>query len=376
MSRQLSRSSSPRTDALTRARSQGSGATKAWIAIGAAWFALFLYSMTAWALGPDFTPNSFGRAAATDAYVLFIRGLEIFMVVLTVWLLFRFVLNPLFRDGKLSFDGLFFLACGTMVLQEPWLNWIRPQLLYNTIFINYGVWLGTLPGIVSPVAEKVPLSIAFAGLGYFWIVAGPAYCGSRIMGRLHDRHPDLSRTRLVLACLLGFIVFDLAIESFILRTGMFIYPSTIPALTLFAGAPHQLPLYEVLHWAGTYTFLASVHFFRNDRGETWAERGFTHLELNLAPPLKTFTRWLAIVGLCQTGMLFIYNIPYQFWALHGGPFTVTEESNPWHTAGLCGESTAYDCPGPGVPLARRESSTNRVTPFEPPHVDEVEDTTR
>lgn len=357
--------SSSDTGGLSRAQAQSKWGTKAWIIIGGIWFLLFAYAMTAWVFGPDFVPNTTGRDVAPEGYVRFIRGLEIFMILLTAWLLFTFVIKPLFRDGRFSFDGLFFLACGTMVVQEPWLNWIRPQLLYNTIFMNYGVWMGTLPGIVSPVAEKVPLSIAFAGLGYFWIVAGPAYCGSRIMSWMKSRNPNLSATRLVLWCLFGFILFDLAIESFILRTGMFIYPSTIPELTLFAGTPHQLPLYEVLHWAGTYTFLACVHFFRNDRGETWAETGFLNINLNLSQRWKTFVRWLAIVGLCQTGMFFIYNVPYQFWALHGGQFTVTEESNPWHTAGLCGASTPYDCPGPGVPIARRDSPTNRFVPLDP-----------
>ena len=52
---------------------------------------------------------------------------------------------------------------------------------------------------------------------------------------------------------------------------MFIYPSTIPELTLFAGKPYQFPLYETVSWAGTYTALACVHYFRNDQGETWAD---------------------------------------------------------------------------------------------------------
>jgi hypothetical protein len=50
-----------------------------------------------------------------------------------------------------------------------------------------------------------------------------------------------------------------------------------------------------------------------------------------------------------------------YWALYGGKFTVTEQSYPWLTAGLCGPSTPYDCPGPGVPIARRDMTTNRIS---------------
>jgi Spirocyclase AveC-like len=338
---------------------RASNATPFWIVMGAAWFALFVYCMAAWVLGPDFVPNTFGRDQASPAYVRFIRTMEVLMVALTVWLLYYFVFKPRLRDGKLSFDGLFFLACFTLVLQEPWHARIRPQLLYNSIFINYGSWMGTLP-VSNPTAYKTPLPIAFAGLGYFWIVAGPAWCGSRWMSRVRAHNSTLSNAKMVFLCFLGFCVFDLIIESFIHRTGMFIFPSTIPWLTLFAGKSYQFPLYETVSWAGTYTTLACIHHFRNDKGETWADRGFD--TLRIPAPIAKFARWLALVGICHIGMFVTYNLPYMFWALHGGPFTVTEESHPWLTAGLCGPSTAYDCPGPGVPFARRDSPTNRVAP--------------
>lgn len=350
-------------DLISRSGARATAGTKAWIVCGAFWFALFIYCMTAWVLGPDFVPNTFGRDQASPGYVTFIRTLEVIMLTLTAFLLWWFVFRPLFRDRKMSFDGLFFLACGTMVLQEPWHAWIRPQLLYNTIFFNYGSWMGTLP-VSSPTAQMTPLPIAFAGLGYFWIVAGPAWCGSKFMSRLKTRDPGISTLKLVLYGFLAFCVFDLIIESFITRTGMFIYASTVPWYTLFAGTPHQFPLTETICWAGTYTFLACFHFFRNDRGETWADRNLDAVQLPAS--MKTFARWLAMVGVCQMIILGTWNIPYLFFALKGDTFVVTEESHPWLTAGMCGTSTPYDCPGPGVPFARRESPTNRIAPLPAP----------
>lgn len=332
-----------------------------WVVIGALWLALMIWCFGGWVLGPDFVENSFGRELAPAWYVQYVHALEVIMVILTIWLVYLFVFKAWFRDGKLSFDGLFFLACGSLVLQEPWLNWTSPQLLYSTVFFNMGSWMGYLPLISSPVAQKVPVSLAFAGLGYFWIVAGPAYCGSRFMGWAKARNPGISRTKLIGFCFLGFCVFDAIIESVILRTGMFIYPSTIRAVTLFAGETYQFPLYEMLHWCAVYTSLACVHFFRNDKGETWADQGMSNLVMPAR--LKVFVRWLAIMGLCQMAMLLTYNIPYQWWAMHGDKFTVSEATHPWLTAQLCGPSTPYDCAGPGVPIARRDSPTNRIVPL-------------
>lgn len=337
-------------------------ATKVWIALGFFWSALFVYCMTAWVLGPDFRPNGFGRAAATRDYVLFIRTIEVAMLALTAWILWQFVLRPLVRERRLSFEGLYFLACFTLVVQEPWHSWIRPQLLYNDLFFNMGSWMGTLP-VSNPTAHLTPLPIAFAGLGYFWIYGLPAYGGAKLMGRLDRPLPGANRARfsplqMIAIAFAGFCLFDLAIESVILRTGMFVYPSTIPALTLFAGKTYQFPLYEMVAWAGTYTFAASLLHFRNARGETVADH---HLELVARPGrLRTLARWLALVGFLQTGLLVTYNIPYMFWALHGGPFAIDERTQPWLTAGLCGPSTRYDCPGPGIPFARRDSPTNRI----------------
>lgn len=336
--------------------------TKVWIALGAFWSAVFLYCMIAWVTGPDFRPNTFGHAAAPHDYVVFIKTIEIAMAALTAWILWFFVLGPLIRDKRFSFAGLYFLACFTLVVQEPWHSWIRPQLLYNDLFFNMGSWMGTLP-VSNPTAYLTPLPIAFAGLGYFWIYGLPAYGGAKLMNRLNRLQPGTNRARysplqMIALTFGGFCIFDVAIESIILRTGMFVYPSTIPALTLFAGTAHQLPIYEIVAWAGTYTFAASLLHFRNMRGETVADR---NIELITGPgKRRTLVRWLALVGFLQTGLLVTYNLPYMFWALHGGPFTISERDKPWLTAGMCGPSTPYDCPGPGVPFARRDSLTNRI----------------
>jgi cbb3-type cytochrome oxidase subunit 3 len=331
--------------------------TKMWIALGVFWMAVFFYCLFAWVLGPDFRPVTFGRDQASAAYVTFLKSLEMGMLALTLWLIWRFVIRPVVRTGRFSFDGLYYLACFTLVVQEPWHSWIRPQLLYNDIFFNMGSWMGTLP-VSNPTAYLTPVPLAFAGLGYFWIYGGPAHVGSLLMARAKRRNPSLSAIRMIICTFLGFCVFDFFLESFILRTGMFVYPSTIPQLTLFAGETYQYPLYEMIAWAGSYTCAACLHHFRNEIGESIADRGVATFVR--AGWKRTLASWLAMVGYLQIGLLLTFNVPYMFYALHGGPFTVTEKEQPWLTAGICGPSTAFDCPSPGVPFARRESPTNRI----------------
>jgi hypothetical protein len=341
-----------------RFRSSGNAAAKFWIVFGGLWFAMALYCWGAWVFGPHFVPNTLGRELAPQWYVNLVRGVEIFAVCVTVLILHKFVFKPKFTTGKLSFDGLFFLACWMLFFQEPWINWTSYQFLYSTVFINFGSWCGYIPGWSSPNPEKMPVALVAWGSAYLWLVAIPAWAGSRFMSWIKNRYRNVTVLQLVGTTYLGFVVFDLILESFILRTQLFNYGSTVPELTLWAGEKHQFPIYETLSWCGTYTGLACLHFFRDDQGRSFVERGIERL--NIRGRMNTFARFLAILGWCNLVMLVTYNIPYQFWALHAGPLLPAYEE--YRTAGVCGPDTAYDCPHPDLPIARRSSPTNRIAP--------------
>jgi hypothetical protein len=328
-----------------------------WVIHGGLWFGLICYCWTAWVVSGDFKTNTLGRGQEPGGYVALMRGWEVFALVVTVVIVWVFVIRPKLRDGRLSFDGLFVLACGLMFFQEPWINWTSYQFLYSTTSINFGSWLGHIPGWSSPNAALIPVSM-WAGTAYLWLVAIPAMAGSRFMGWLTRRTPGISKPRLIALTYLAFCAFDLVLETFITRTNLFSYGSVIPQLSLFAGTDHQLPVYETISWAGTYVFLSSVHFFRDDRGRSLPERGIDAFRVG-GDRLKTFLRFLAIVGIAQLSILLTYNIPYQLYALHS-EMSGVYLNQPWRLAGVCGPNTNFDCPGPGVPIPRRDSRTNRV----------------
>ncbi len=164
--------------------------------------------------------------------------------------------------------------------------------------------------------------------------------------------------RLILQTYGVMIIGDVIVELIMTRTGLISYPTTIQSLTLFAGTDHQFPISETVSWAGTYTALACLHFFRDDHGHTLPERGFDALKIGTGR-LKTFARFLAIMGACQLAMLFTYNVPYSYWGMHAvmaQPFVERE----WRTAGVCGPHTAFNCPDGHSPIATKDSPTNRT----------------
>ena len=328
-----------------------------WILNGAVWLGLMLYVWTAWVVSGDFKTNTRGRGQEPHWYVVLIHSWEVFALVVSVVILWWFVIRPKIKTGRMTLDGLFFLSCAALCFQEPWINWNSVQFLYSTTSINFGSWTSHIPGWSSPNSQLVPLSL-WALSAYFWLVGIPAYAGSKFMGRLRTRHPSMSGLRLVACAFLAFCVFDVILESFITRTQLFSYGSVVPQLSLWAGTDHQFPLYETVSWAATYTALACLHFFRDDRGRTLPERGIDRLKTGRGW-LTTFLRFLAIMGACQVAMLVTYNIPYSYWGMHAvmaRPFV----ERPWRTAGVCGPDTAFNCPDGHSPVATMNSPTNRT----------------
>ena len=333
------------------------GWAKVLVLHGAAWLALIVYVWTAWVVSGDFKTNTLARDQAPAWYVTMIHTWEIFALVCSVAILWWFVIRPRIKTGRMTFDGLFYLSCLALCFQEPWINWTAPQFEYSTTAINFGSFTSHIPGWTSPNSQLVPLAL-WALSAYFWLVGIPGWAGSRFMQWRRRRNPSASGVSLIASVYLVFCVFDILLESFITRTQLFNYASTVPSLTLWAGTDHQFPVYETISWAGTYTGLACLHFFRDDKGRSLADRGIDRLPIK-RDGLRTFARYLAIMGVCQVIMLVTYNIPYAYWGMHAQmakPFVERE----WRNGGVCGPKTAFDCPGEGVPIAKKDSPTNRI----------------
>ncbi len=333
---------------------------KLWILNGLIWFCFALYCWTAWVLGPDFKDNAIGRDLAPEGYVLWVRTVEVASIILALVQLWIFIVRPKIKTGRLSFDGIFFLACWTLYFQEPWLNYNSPQFLYTTVSYNAGSWLNYIPGWNSPNAELIPVGSIIWCTAYLSLVAFWAYSGSHFMRWYKRRRPDASVLRILLVTFCLFIPFDIVLEHIILMTELFNYASTVPELTLWAGEKYQFPLYEIVSWCACLTAWSAVHYFRDDQGYSFPERGFQRLRFK-NEGIKTFSRFLAIMGFCHLLFLAFYNIPYFYWSTKGGAYP---DYATYRIGGLCGPDTNYDCPGLEVPVAKAASPTNRIIEVE------------
>ncbi len=330
-----------------------------WAAIGATLVVLSIYLFGSWVFGPNFKSVPILGPDVPPAWMFVVaRIIETSTIVLFAVAMYGYVIKPWRRDGEISSDGLMVLALITLYWQNAAINWFAPTGLLSPVFTNFGSWYGNIPGWVSPNAQYIPEAPIAWGLSYAcWFVFFPMLAGARVMRWIQARRPDWNSARLFLAVYIGFMLLDLVLEGFFLRTGMYVYAGAVQSLTLWAGEYYQFPIYEFLLWGFCWAVYASIYFWRDDHGLTFAERGVE--KLNLSRAGKKFVRFLALAGVFNMVFFIGDTVPVAFGGLHSDPFP---KNIPSYLLGkVCGPNADYDCTRPELPLATKTSRTNRVT---------------
>jgi hypothetical protein len=319
-----------------------------WAGLGAAFVAVQLYLYGRWIgsghatatkIGPEPLPHYMDVANVVH-YLL--GGLAL---ALAVWYL---LIRPWRRAGHITTDGLFLLAFVTCFWQDLAANYFRYWVIYNPGWINLGSWYNFIPGWHGGLANLQPEPLTFFLPMYPTVGFGFVFVASRIMRTLERKRGRPFggiAVFLVAFALLGGA--DFVLEVGWVRLGLYVYPSTIKALTLFPGHLYQFPIYESLCWGLSWAGIAFAYHRRNDRGETLPETGASSLATTTGR--RTVVRFLAIAAVCNLGYL-AYNLETAVISRHGGAWPADFTNRPYFTY-LCNPKAPYACP-PGVDPAR------------------------
>lgn len=323
---------------------------KWWATVGAAILAVGACSMARWLLSGA-EANTIGRAEVPDFMRLAGIVWQSGGIVTTLGLLWWFLVRPLRRDGRLSFDGLLLLALLTMYWQDMLSNATQWWAVYNTTLVNLGSWYGFVPLWNAPGAAHYPEPFLLSGPMYVYGIFPPVLAANRLMRHIRAKHPRVGTLGLAFAGFSALVVADVLLEPLLLVLGLWSYPGAVQALSIFAGTHYQFPIYEALLWGLVWTSIACLRFFRNERGESFAERGLSRLSLGRRS--RTVIRFLALAGVVNLSYLLLHHLPYQAISMRADAWPRDVIERPYLTGGLCGPGTDYACPGPDTPLARR-----------------------
>jgi hypothetical protein len=269
--------------------------------------------------------------------------------VIALGFLYWFLVRPWRRDGRPSTDGLLCAAIFFLFFQDPLSSFTGHWFTYNMNLWQMGSWVNEIPGWMAfgQPGANVGEPLVFTGAVYVWAFFGMVLLGSFIMRRAAARWPRLGTPWLIAICFLSLVVGDVVLEGFIwLPLGFLSYPGG--HWNLFAGTWHQYPIHEGITASALFTGLASLRHFRNDTGETFADRGIDKLRLGTGR--KTALKFLAFIGASQVIMLVTYNIPVAtLIASHPAKWPSSIQARSYFTDGVCGQGTNRLCPQPGLP---------------------------
>jgi hypothetical protein len=325
----------------------------AWAIVGVAALLLQAYVFGSWIASGDATRTPDGPTPVPDWMRVSARGWEALSLVLLVVILYRFVVRPWRRDGAPALDGLLFIAFLAMYWQDPVVDFVQPWFTYNTALFNLGSWAPHIPGWISPNMERLPEPLLFIGPMYGISVLVFAWIGNAVMRAAKRRWPRLGTAGLITVCLVTLGIMDVVLEPMWLRFGLISYPGAIKEWTLFHGHYYQYPVYQAPMAAVFFGSFACLRYFRNDRGETIAERGLDRVAVTGAG--RTGLRLLALIGVCNAMFAVGYNVPSQIFGAHQDHWIPDVVNRSYFNDGICGVGTDYACPGPGLPINRNDS---------------------
>jgi hypothetical protein len=248
------------------------------------------------------------------------------------------------RIGRLSFDAMLVLAGAIAWWHDPLINWLRPSVFYNAEMVNLGSWSEQIPGWIGRNARFHVEPILMIGAVYLWLGLAFAVLASAAMRRAKRRWPHLGRGSLVGVAWLAVFSIELPLEVLVVRVELVAYPAAVHPLSLWAGTPHQLPLYGMVLWSAVLASGGALRYFRDERGWSPVEHGADRLRVSAR--IRTAIRLLAVIGAVHAAAL-TYDLAMNIAGLYAGG---VDEWPSYLRTQHCGPDTPSECPGPDVPI--------------------------
>ena len=312
--------------------------------------AVYAEVLIRWMSGPYFKASPVGADPIPSWELNLIRFSEVFCAALILLFLWILLLKPWIRDKRISWDGMLMLCLFSMWVQDPMCNYFNFTFMYNAYWINRGSWCLYLPGWQSPRGSNLPEPFFLMGGIYLWWTTINVLVFSWTLRKLKVWMPNYS---MLVHIPIGYAVIcalDMILELPACFTGLFAYPGAPAWATLWAGTPHQFPLYETFFMNFNYTSIGLLRFYRDDKGESWVEKGASRM--NLSANAKTTLRFFALLGFCNVSYFIVYFMPYNWMAMQADTFPKYPSYMRYE---ICGQGTPYACPSREVPVQSRHS---------------------
>lgn len=310
-----------------------------WAPIGAVCVLFAAYVYIAWFVSGDAAPADPGSDAVPTVTRVAALAFQIITPVLALSVI-TYVVRKSLRERRLCGEAMVVIGSAIAWWHDPLINWFQPALFYNATLLNFGAWVENIPGWLSPDGRLMSEPVLMIGLSYVWMPLTLGSAGRWAMGRARTRWPGLGPVRTFCCGWFAVYCIEFPLEIVAVHTGLVAYPATPPALTLWAGEIHQMPIYGPMLWSLVLTSSGGLLFFRDAAGRTPVERGIETLTWAGAR-LKPVISVLAITGFLHVVAIGAYDVPVNVAGFYAGP---TKVYPTYLRTKLCGPGTPRDCP--------------------------------
>jgi len=289
------------------------GAVSVWAAAGLVWLLFCAQALVRWfADDAAFGPAPILGPDVYDGWqITVLRGIEVgslFVAAATIWV---FLVKPWRRTGRVTFDGTLVIGSLSAAVIDPTINYFHYTFAWNAHAWNLGSWLGSFPLHQGPT--RYGEGLVWFVPQYLYLGIGLAALGARVVTWRRSRNPLVSNARAYSDAFLVLLLIDVLIEQLFIRLGVYAFPRTWSALTLFDGSQFQFPVYESAFVAAyALGFMAARFSHAEDPGGlSFVERGL----LRWQPRLRTPVRVLAACGFCSVWAATSYFIPWSWMSV-------------------------------------------------------------
>jgi hypothetical protein len=171
------------------------------------------------------------------------------------------------------------------------------------------------------------------------------------MKKAAARWPRRSGLFLIAVCFVFMMVVDFLIEGMgALRLGFWAYSGGPFALN--PSHFYKFPLNELFIAAAVFTAPASFIYFKNDHGQSIAERGLDRVDRRR----RGVVQFLAVFAVTQMILLVFFHLPSAVVSMNQSAWPKDVQDRSYLTNHVCGAGTDRACPGPSIPASRPGSA--------------------
>jgi hypothetical protein len=274
-------------------------------ALGAVYFFVEIWTLTAWLSDGVHEVTAFRDPNSVDAHAAMVY--QILAVILAIGVMIHLVRSCM-RERRLTFDAKFCIMGFLLYFVDPFANWAQPTFYYSSNWVNLANWCGHAPLMVNPDCGRLPEPVLFLWLLYTFAFLLFAMGMNKVMGAIKRWRPTISTIGLIGTAFGIAMLIDAALELPMIAFKLWYYPGWPLSLT---GSAMRYPFAAPFIASILFTGLASVRYFKDDKGRTIVERGIDHLK----PATRSVVVILALIGISQgcatiSCLILVANGPY------------------------------------------------------------------